>query len=65
MNSTWRKSSHSTAANNCVEVRGTTGGIDVRDTKDNGLGPILSFSSEAWADFVYDLPEMTTHEMVS
>ncbi|MFC4031760.1 DUF397 domain-containing protein [Streptomyces polygonati] len=49
---TWRRSSHSTAANNCVETaRLASGQLAVRDSK-NVLGPALLFPPDAWADFV-------------
>jgi len=48
----WRRSSHSTAANNCVETaRLEAGRLAVRDSKDR-QGPALLFSADAWADFV-------------
>jgi hypothetical protein len=49
---TWRRSSHSTAANNCVETaRLASGRMAVRDSKDR-LGPVLQFAPDAWTDFV-------------
>jgi Domain of unknown function (DUF397) len=51
----WRRSSHSTAANNCVEAaRLAPGLMAVRDSKDH-LGPALLFAAPAWAEFVRDL----------
>lgn len=49
----WNKSSHS-GEKNCVEVgRGfTDGSIGVRDTKDNGTGPVLKFTPGEWDAFV-------------
>jgi len=48
----WRRSSHSTAANNCVETTPLTAGLmAVRDSKDT-LGPALVFAVPAWADFL-------------
>ncbi|WNI14193.1 DUF397 domain-containing protein [Actinacidiphila sp. ITFR-21] len=48
----WRRSSHSTAANNCVETaRLAAGELAVRDSKDP-LGPALLFPPGAWTDFV-------------
>ncbi|MEE4545065.1 DUF397 domain-containing protein [Streptomyces sp. V4-01] len=39
----------------CVEVAVTPEVIGVRDTKDKGDGPILSFGRPAWTSFVQDL----------
>jgi hypothetical protein len=48
----WRRSSHSTAANNCVETALLpTGPVAVRDSKDTA-GPALLFAPGAWASFV-------------
>lgn len=49
---TWRKSTYSSGgANNCVEV-GAAAGVLVRDTKDKGSGPVLSFTATAWSEFL-------------
>lgn len=49
---TWRRSSHSTAANNCVETALLgSGQLAVRDSKDR-LGPALLFAPDAWTQFV-------------
>jgi hypothetical protein len=49
---TWHRSSHSTAANNCVETALlTSGSLAVRDSKDVA-GPALLFAPRTWADFV-------------
>ncbi|BBA95364.1 hypothetical protein RVR_10500 [Actinacidiphila reveromycinica] len=51
----WRRSSHSTAANNCVEAARLPSGMTaVRDSKDV-RGPALLFAAPAWSDFVRDL----------
>ena len=48
----WRKSSHSGGnGGECVEVGQVPGVVAVRDTKDNGHGPVLGFSPEAWKRF--------------
>jgi hypothetical protein len=48
---TWRKSSYSGGASgNCVEVA-SADHVMVRDTKDSGTGPVLGFTSAAWAAF--------------
>ncbi|MFF7263612.1 DUF397 domain-containing protein [Streptomyces sp. NPDC008159] len=48
----WFKSSYSGGSGTeCVEAAFVRDGCAVRDSKDLS-GPLLSFSSEAWADFV-------------
>lgn len=49
----WRKSSRSNGgANNCVEVAEFDTGYAVRDTKQQGRGPILTVTRSGWATFV-------------
>jgi hypothetical protein len=50
----WFKATGSGEAG-CVEVAVTPTAIGVRDTKDKGNGPILSFDRQAWTSFVQDL----------
>jgi Domain of unknown function (DUF397) len=48
----WRKSSYSGGSGgNCVEVADQAGRVLVRDTKENGTGPTLRFSVDAWRRF--------------
>jgi Domain of unknown function (DUF397) len=47
---TWRKSTRSTGATNCVEVANLDGHRAVRDSK-NPTGPTLVFTSAAWSAF--------------
>ena len=47
----WRKSSRSGASGACVEVCIVDGAVLVRDSK-NPDGPVLTFTPEAWAEFV-------------
>jgi hypothetical protein len=52
LDAAWRRSSHSTAANNCVEAATLPSGrVAVRDSKDV-TGPALLFAPDAWASFV-------------
>jgi Domain of unknown function (DUF397) len=52
---TYRKSSRSTSAGNCVEVADLPSGHRaVRDSK-NVAGPVLTFSPSAWAAFTAGL----------
>lgn len=47
----WRKSSNSDSGG-CVEVAYAEGSIGVRDTKDQGRGPILVFNRREWDAFL-------------
>ena len=50
---TWIKSSRSgTNGGSCVEARRHNGMIEVRDTKDGGLGPVLRFTTAEWDAFL-------------
>jgi Domain of unknown function (DUF397) len=48
----WHKAAASNGGTNCVEVMETAHGFLVRDTKDAGGGPILSFTLAEWAAFL-------------
>lgn len=48
----WRKSSHSSNGGTaCVEAGHANGAILVRDTKDNGTGPVLRLTPANWRAF--------------
>jgi len=50
--SNWRKSSYSTGqGGNCVEIASVPGHVAVRDTKNEGAGPVLRISPAAWSKF--------------
>jgi hypothetical protein len=49
----WIKAKRSNGANNCVEMRENEGLVQVRDSKQNGEGPMLGFTKAeiaAWID---------------
>jgi Domain of unknown function (DUF397) len=49
----WRKSSLSSGGDNCVEVGfAMDGRVAVRDTKQNGDGPVLVFFPSEWEAFL-------------
>ena len=48
----WRTSSYSGAnGGNCVEVASPGEAVAVRDTKQDGAGPVLQFTVAAWRVF--------------
>lgn len=47
----WRKSGNS-GDGGCVEVAHVAGVIGVRDTKDDGAGPVLMFTEREWNAFI-------------
>ena len=58
MSAIWRKSSYSGGASgNCTEVAAVPGAVLVRDSKDNGNGPVLAFAPRAWAAFAATVRE--------
>jgi hypothetical protein len=48
----WRKSTYSHANSDCVEVAGVREAVGVRDTTQQGSGPVLEFPAAAWLAFV-------------
>jgi hypothetical protein len=48
----WHKAEASNGGTNCVEVMETEDGFLVRDTKDAGSGPVLSFTRAEWGAFL-------------
>jgi len=47
----WRKSTYSNGANACIETGRAPGAVLVRDTKDNGTGPVLRVTPADWERF--------------
>lgn len=52
------------ADKDCVEVAIADGVVGLRDSKDGGRGPVLTFTGEEWASFLagarkgeFDLPQ--------
>jgi hypothetical protein len=61
LNPGWRKSSYSNGAGaNCVETAPAVGAVLVRDTKDNGAGPVLRVTRNDWDRFTATLRADTT-----
>ena len=49
----WRKSTRSSAGDNCVEVAfAADGHVGLRDSKELGLGPVLEFTPSEWDAFL-------------
>jgi len=57
----WFTSSRTTNAEACVEVRFDGDDVHVRDTKDNGRGPILSVPAIDWPSFLIDVRDDRTN----
>jgi hypothetical protein len=53
----WRKSSYSVSSGgaNCVEAGSLPGQVLIRDTTDNGHGPVLRVSARTWRSFTAGL----------
>ena len=48
----WRKSTYSTnGGQDCIEAASVPGAVLIRDTKNNGHGPVLRLSFTAFAEF--------------
>ncbi|MBO0874777.1 MAG: DUF397 domain-containing protein [Pseudonocardia sp.] len=48
----WRTSSYTSKGEACVEVAPATDAVLMRDTKDQGAGPILRFGYVEWTEFL-------------
>ncbi len=52
----WRKSSYSSGnGGECIEVASPNDAVAVRDTKQDGTGPVLRFTPAAWRRFAGQL----------
>jgi hypothetical protein len=47
----WAKSSYSSSGN-CIEVADQAGRVLVRDSKQDGIGPMLRLSAASWRKFM-------------
>lgn len=60
----WRKSSHSgNGEAGCVEAGHEAGAVLVRDTKDNGTGPVLRVPPAAWERFTATVRASTVRDL--
>jgi uncharacterized protein DUF397 len=48
----WRASTRSSNGTNCVEVDFTAVGVQIRDSKARGTGPVIDFTPTQWAAFL-------------
>ena len=51
----WRTSTRCNNGTDCVEVDFTAAGVEMRDSKAHGIGPIINFTPTQWAAFLDDL----------
>lgn len=51
----WRKSRYSGAGEHCVEVAPAEHGMLLRDTKDCGAGPVITFAPDQWTAFLHEV----------
>jgi len=51
----WATSSYSGNGSTCVEVASLPGGVAMRDTKNQGRGPVLTVPGPAWRAFLASL----------
>lgn len=51
----WRKSSYSGGNGNCVEFAAAGGVVGVRDSKQDGQGPVLEFDRDEWMAFIHGI----------
>lgn len=51
----WRTSTRSNNGTNCAEVDFTADGVELRDSKDHGTGPVLDFAPAQWRTFLHEV----------
>jgi Domain of unknown function (DUF397) len=51
----WRKSSFSDCDNGCVEVTASDTRVHIRDTKQHGAGPVITFTEVQWRVFLTEV----------
>ncbi|MGH3514741.1 MAG: DUF397 domain-containing protein [Pseudonocardiaceae bacterium] len=57
----WRKSSHSSANANCVEINfAQPDFVHIRDSKDRGTGPTIAVTRRQWATLVDQIAAITS-----
>lgn len=52
LDATWRKSTRSNNNGSCVEARRHELVVQVRDTKQQPGGPVLTFTAQSWTAFL-------------
>lgn len=59
----WRTSRYSGNGHDCLEVAPTEHGVLLRDTKDHGMGPVITFTPDQWTAFLReaDTAAVTIH----
>jgi Domain of unknown function (DUF397) len=51
----WRTSAYSGSDGNCVEAGATASCVCIRDTKQDGEGPVLHIPASAWREFIAEV----------
>lgn len=55
---TWRKSTRSGGADNCVEVARMADAVGVRDSKAGPSGPVIDLAPQAFAAFIAGVSQL-------
>jgi hypothetical protein len=51
LSANWRKATYSNGEGSCVEAGNIPGAVLIRDTKNNGTGPVLRVAPAEWDRF--------------